>query len=340
MTVTWQNLSFTHWRLQSNVDDQYKRTTDGFISGTLGTNDPTSMKTIVNTYYWNNYRCSYTYNTSDMRTDERLALVLLHPIGVGLSGVFWHRFIQTWFNRGLPYPIYNPDLLGCGMSDMPPLAYHPEDWAAQLKDFIENNVKKPVVLVVQGALFPVAIKLLENSPSWIKGVVLSGPPAWRTMTEAGNPLQQKLAWNLFFNSPLGKGFYQYARRRQFLQSFSTRQLFASEDDVDTEWLDFLEKGAMNLDSRYAVFSFLAGFWRENYGDAISSISQPTLVVFGEQASSIGREGKVETPDERLENYLQHLPNGKCAKISGRNVLPYESTDEFVSVTENFVKNLA
>jgi pimeloyl-ACP methyl ester carboxylesterase len=297
------------------------------------------MKTIVNTYYWNNYRCSYTYHTSDIRTDERLALVLLHPIGVGLSGVFWHRFIRVWFDRGLPYPIYNPDLLGCGNSDRPPVAYYPADWAEQLRDFIESHVKQPVILVVQGALFPVAIKLLENSPMWIQGIVLSGPPAWRTMTEASHPLQQKLLWNLFFNSPLGGAFYQYARRRQFLQSFSTRQLFAQPDDVDEQWLDFLEKGAMDLNSRYAVFSFLAGFWRENYGDAIAAIRQPTLVVFGEKASSIGQEGKIETPDERLANYLQHLPNGQGCQIPGRNVLPYESTADFVAVVANFIAEL-
>ena len=55
-------------------------------------------------------------------------------------------------------------------------------------------------------------------------------------------------------------------------------------------------------SRYAVFSFLAGFWREDYTSAITNIAQPTLVVFGKQASSISREGKTETPQERLNNY--------------------------------------
>lgn len=298
------------------------------------------MKTIACTYNWNNYRCSYTYNTNDIRTDERVNLVLLHPIGVGLSGVFWHRFIEAWFARGLEYSIYNPDLLGCGNSEMPPLAYYPEDWAKQLEYFIENTVKKPVILVVQGALFPVAIKLLQNLPHLIQGVVLSGPPAWRTMTEASNPVPQKLVWNLFFNSPLGTAFYQYARRREFLKSFSIRQLFAKPEDVDNEWLDFLQKGAANLNSRYAVFSFLAGFWRENYGEAISAISQPTLVVFGEQASSIGKEGKIETPDERLENYLEHLQQGQGAKITGRNVLPYESTEEFVNIVEKFVNSIS
>ncbi|ACK67047.1 alpha/beta hydrolase fold protein [Rippkaea orientalis PCC 8801] len=300
------------------------------------------MISSLNSYTWNNFNCAYTIHQSEGTTENDLALVLIHPIGVGLSGVFWHRFAETWFKSGQQYTLYNPDLLGCGKSDMPPVCYYPEDWAKQLKYFIETVVKKSVILVVQGALFPVAIRLIQNppQPNYIKGLALSGPPAWRIMTEPAKPVQQKLLWNLLFNSPVGLGnaFYRYARRRQFLQSFSVRQLFEKSEMVDDEWLDFLQKGATNLNSRYAVFSFLAGFWRQDYSEAIKSIHQPTLVVFGEKASSISKEGKIESPDERLELYLKYLPNGQACKISGRNVMPYESPDEFVSVLANFVKN--
>lgn len=292
-------------------------------------------------YDWNGCRCAYTISGQETATREDLALLTIHPIGVGLSGVFWHRFIDNWLEYDSSLAIYNPDLLGCGASAMPPAAYYPRDWAGQLKYLLETVIKKPVILVVQGALFPVAIKLIENSPqpNWIRGLVVSGPPAWRTMIEPAKPAQQKLLWNLFFNSPIGIGqaFFRYARRRQFLKSFSVRQLFADAGAVDNEWLDFLEKGATNLDSRYGVFSFLAGFWREDYSRAISAIAQPTLVVFGEGASSISREGISETPKQRLENYLKALPKGQGCLIPGRNVLPYESTEQFVKVVGDFVK---
>jgi pimeloyl-ACP methyl ester carboxylesterase len=293
-------------------------------------------------YTWKNFRCAYTLDGAKTDIDDNLALLLIHPIGVGLSGIFWQRFSDRWLSQNLPYPIYNPDLLGCGASDMPRIAYHPNDWAEQLKFFLETVVKTPVVLVVQGALFPVAIALINNppQPNYIRGLVLSGPPAWRLITDEGKTWQQKLIWNLFFDTLLGNGFYSYARRRQFLQSFSRERLFAETESVDAEWLDALEKGAANRDSRYAVFSFLAGFWRQNYQQAIDKITQPTLVVFGEQASSVSRKGYSETPDERLAAYLQHLPNGRGCQIPGRNVLPYESVDEFVSVVSEFILSLA
>jgi len=297
-------------------------------------------------YTWQDYPCAYELYTPEQTTaDASTPLLLIHPIGVGLSRQFWERFCRQWVHIGQPNPIYNPDLLGCGASAMPHIAYTPIDWAQQLQHFIETVIQKPVILVAQGALLPVAISLIHlpanpsnNGKNWIQGLVLAGPPAWALITQGTPAWRHRVGWNLL-NSPLGNIFYRYARRRRFLHSFSVRQLFAAKSAVDDEWLDTLEKGAVNPASRHAVFSFLAGFWRQDYGTALTTISQPALVVFGKCASSISRTGEGETPDRRLESYLAHLPNSQGTEIPGRNVLPYESTTEFAAVTAAFVNKL-
>jgi len=308
-------------------------------------------------YTWKNYRCAYERYAPPVREDrDSTPLLLIHPIGVGLSRRFWHRFCQAWYQsdnsvtlRDRPNAIYNPDLLGCGESDLPHIAYTPADWAAQLQHFLQTVIQKPVTLVVQGALLPVALETvrLQTQPNLIQKLVLASPPAMAIMTQATSVRQQKVTWNLL-DSPLGTAFYFYARRPQFLSSFSTRQLFANAEQVDAQWLDMLVKGAANPASRYAVFSFLAGFWRQNYREAlaklnevIAAITQPTLVVVGDKASSISKAGKQDTPDRRLADYLQCLPQGEGVKIAGRNVLPYESTPEFTATLaafENSVHN--
>lgn len=287
-------------------------------------------------YTWQTYQCAYEVNI--LPESEGKPLLLIHPVGVGLSRRFWARFMTQWRILGYKNPIYNPDLLGCGESDMPRVAYTPEDWAKQLGYFLETVIQKPAILVVQGALFPVAIALtqLKTSQELIQALVLSGPPGWPIMTRDSPSWQHRLLWN-GFDSLLGNVFYRYARRPQFLESFSIRQLFARSAEVDGEWLEMLKVGARDLSSRYAVFSFLAGFWRQDYQGAIAQISQPTLVVVGETASSISKEGKQETPDGRLDNYLACLPQGRGLKIPGRNVLPYESAETFVSTTAKALK---
>ncbi|MEH1800780.1 alpha/beta fold hydrolase [Nostoc sp.] len=290
-------------------------------------------------YTWQNYHCAYEVHQPTNTTPDGIPLLLIHPIGVGLSRQFWQRFCHQWYNIGQLNSIYNPDLLGCGESDMPHLAYTPSDWAEQLQYFLQTVVQKPVILVVQGALLPVAIQLVQKESSLIAGLVLSGPPAWALMTNKSPEWQQKVLWNLL-DSPLGSAFYRYARTPKFLRSFSIRQLFASENAVDAEWLNTLIAGAENPASRHAVFSFLAGFWRKDYTSFIASIQQPTLVVVGETASSISQDNAKETPDERLAHYLGSLPQGQGIKINGRNVLPYESTAEFVAAIATFINEVS
>jgi pimeloyl-ACP methyl ester carboxylesterase len=288
-------------------------------------------------YNCKNYRCAYeVHNLNDPTAEGNIPLLFIHPIGIGLSRHFWQRFCKEWDRRGHRNPIYNPDLLGCGESDMPHVAYTPADWAEQLQYFLQTVVQKPVILVVQGALLAVGIELVNlHQPSLIRGMVLSGPPAWSVVNKPASVWQQRLRWNIL-NSPFGNAFYRYGRRQEFLRSFSTKRLFADANSVDAEWLETLEKGAANLESRHAVFSFLARFWQQNYQEAIASIPQPTLVVMGDKASSISQGGKAETPDQRLADYLEYLPHGEGVKISGRNVLPYESTAEFVEAVAEFV----
>ncbi|MEL6552867.1 MAG: alpha/beta hydrolase [Cyanobacteria bacterium J06621_11] len=308
-------------------------------------------------YIWKDYRCVYDSVQGSAADSNAPALLLIHPIGVGLSRQFWQPFVHQWAQIGGASRIYNLDLLGCGDSEMPRRAYTPQDWAQQIAYFIEQIAKEPVVLVVQGALLPVAVELMSlPAKAQVKGMVLSGPPAWPLMSSETTAWKTRLAWTLF-SSPLGNLFYRYARREAFLKSFSQRQLFENEADVTANWLQMLHGGSREMNSRYAVFSFLAGFWRQDYSGAIAQIQQPVIIVMGETASTIDRKvakqvdgqkvtdsdatdsDRAETNRKRLQDYLDHFPRARGVSISGRNVLPYESTIEFTQVVSSFMQEL-
>jgi len=300
-------------------------------------------------YEWNGYQCAYDVQQTGDHSSAP-PLLLIHPIGVGLSRWFWYPFAKTWAQNTYPHTLYNPDLLGCGESDMPRVAYYPDDWARQLLHFTKTVIQQPVVLVSQGALFPVALQMLEQTKNdqekgdpWIRGMVLSGPPGWSLITQHVAPRSKKLLWNLLFDSPFGNLFYRYARRQAFLDSFSKRQLFAREHEaeypIDGTWLDNLQDDAQTMATRHAVFSFLAGFWRVDYTQRIESVQQPTLVLFGDEASGIDRVSKAESSQQRLDDYLKHLPNAQGKLIPGRNVLPYESTSNFVEETAHWLSSV-
>jgi len=88
-----------------------------------------------------------------------IPLLLIHPI-VWVIRHFWHRFCCEWYETDRSNPIYNPDLLGCGESDMPRSLYPRLIGLSSCNTFGDGGAK-PVILLVQGALLPVAIALVH-----------------------------------------------------------------------------------------------------------------------------------------------------------------------------------
>ncbi|MFM7365080.1 MAG: alpha/beta hydrolase [Cuspidothrix sp.] len=289
-------------------------------------------------YSWENCLCAYEIHQPTSSTPTGIPLLLIHPIGVGLSRQFWRRFCQEWYDKNHQNPIYNPDLLGCGESDMPVLAHTPINWAKQLQYFLQTVVKKPAIIIVQGALSTVAIELVKLEKELIAGIVFSDPTSRPVITKNAPKWQQKLLWRIF-KSPIGNLFFRYARTRRFLYSFSSEKLFSLSKNVDDEWLNTLMADAKNMNSRYAVFAFLARFWQRDYTNDIAAITHPTLLVIGEKSLGISKESKKELPDERLEFYLSCLPQSQSVKMIGKNVMPYEYSQEFVGAISPFITSI-
>ena len=59
-------------------------------------------------------------------------LLLIHPVGVGLSARFWERFRTSWQRQDTTTTLLAPDLLGCGEATMEKQALTAADWAAPL----------------------------------------------------------------------------------------------------------------------------------------------------------------------------------------------------------------
>lgn len=180
-------------------------------------------------------------------------LVLLPPVGVGIDRAFYNRLHQEWHALGSPAAMHSYDLLGTGdASPKPRRFYSPEVWAAQLDDYLREHVKTPSVLVVQGGLLPCALEVWRRSGrEAVAGVSLLSPPPLRFFSKGADSRKfsrrtQRLLWaascspagNLFFRRLRG-GSPPGARIREFTE----RSLFASESDVDAEWVNQCIAGA-------------------------------------------------------------------------------------------------
>jgi len=270
----------------------------------------------------------------------RSPLLLIHPIGVGLSARFWDRFISQWNEAGDRRELIAPNLLGCGSAPSPRQPLTPDDWATALIEALQRRNSAPVILVSQGASLPIALAVMTKAPHMVSGLVAISPPGWRVLKDSFPVERSQQLWKWLFSGVIGNLFYRYARRRSFLKSFSENNLFARHQDVDEEWLETLHQGSKEMDSRWAVFSFLAGFWRCGWEPALTAVSVPFLVVFGRSATGIGRSSSWDDLQERLKTYSSKLNNAEIHTIEGRNVLPYESTKPCVNCVQSWLQEIS
>ncbi|QNI55273.1 alpha/beta hydrolase family protein [Synechococcus sp. BIOS-E4-1] len=272
-------------------------------------------------------------------TSAEQQLLLVHPIGVGLSSRFWDRFVALWQSEKRTPVLLNPDLLGCGTAPCPARPLTPEDWAEPLIHLLRERAKEPVVLVSQGASLPIALAIAANAPELVSGLVAISPPGWRVLTQEFPQSRARWLWRILFDGLIGNLFYRYARRRRFLDGFSRKNLFARPESVDDEWLEMLKRGSRAMDTRWAVYSFLAGFWRRNWEPQLTGLNIPVQILFGINTTGIGSSRNWDDLEERLATYREKLPNASISTITGRNVLPYESTEECVNSVREWITTL-
>ena len=266
-------------------------------------------------------------------------LLLIHPIGVGLSSRFWDRFVGLWQDGTNTSRLLTPDLLGCGSAPCPARPLTPEDWAEPLIHLIREQNNGPTVLVTQGASLPIALAIVAKAPELVNALIAVSPPGWKVLEQEFPNNRARWLWRIVFAGLVGNLFYRYARRREFLDAFSKKNLFAQAEAVDDEWLQMLEKGSRAMETRWAVYSFLAGFWRRNWGPELSGLDIPVQILFGNSAAGIGSSRRWDDLNERLDTYRKKLPYASISTIPGKNVLPYETTEECVSSIKDWLTAL-
>ena len=224
-------------------------------------------------------------------------LVLLPPIGVGIDRTFCGRFVSAWAEAAPGPALHSIDVVGMGDSqpkprmkrpfggwDQPPRT--PAEWAEQTLAYVAGEVGEPCVIVGQSNLCTVALEVAAKAPEQVAAIVLIGPPAIEALSIDKPQEAIDKVWRLV-GTPVGAALFRFARRKAFLGSFSRKNLFADPSQVDDAYLDVCAAGAADASSRHAVFSFVAGTWRQDYRPLLSRLALPTLIVSGRDVGAAG-----------------------------------------------------
>lgn len=298
-----------------------------------------------------------TTTKNDIKQQQQLpTIVLIHPVGVGMSSWFWEKTMnQMVETMGYNGPIVAPNLIGCGLedgntswnpnnddggNDDGSVQNLPLEWVKQIEYLIQYELPSlssssssntnndtpppPCILVVQGGCAPIGIMLSsrDKNRSRISKLVLASPPTYTNMVTTPVPKQELQNNYKFYTSTLGNLAFQILESKWAVKLFSNLFLFQTE--CDDMWVEQCTNPlAVTNKARAPVAVFNSGYLlARSYKDEIMNISQPTIIISGKG-------------DKRTTDRVQYSIDMKdCSLITleeGCNVVPWESPMAFCSV---------
>lgn len=268
----------------------------------------------IESYQHKDWKCTYLYKPPSPGYESSPPLLLIHPVGIGISSWFWRRFMEEYQEDGPA--MYAIDLIGCGLEHGADKwdpnekgLFFPLSWAEGCETLIQsvilprfydakksggimtnisglfqgstktNNNPEGCIVVAQGGIAPVGLLLASRNPTAVNKLILSSPPIWNDIVLPVPQNELERNYN-FLRSPLfGPIAFGILESRKAVQFFS--DLFLFETPCDDEWLDCVAEGALK-EARAPVEAFNAGLcMHRSLEEEATGLVQPTLVVSGE-----------------------------------------------------------
>jgi pimeloyl-ACP methyl ester carboxylesterase len=304
-------------------------------------NESRSSTGTIETYQHDGWSLTYRYKPATAGYESKAPLLLVHPVGIGLSSWFWEKFFKAWQGPEL----YAPDLIGCGVKNGGDAwdpnergLFFPLSWVQGCEALIQTRIiqspsgglgsvfqrqSRHVNVVCQGGLAPIGVMLAVRNPSTVPKLVLASPPTWNDMTTPvpATELSRNYA---FLRSPVvAPVAFGILETRGAIQFFS--DLFLFQKNCDQQWLDYC-CDEICRQSRSPVAAFNAGFCNaRSFKEELETLKQATLILSG--------DGDGRTTQRQA--YKENMQDCTLKSLPGLNVLPWESPKEVISAIQEF-----
>jgi pimeloyl-ACP methyl ester carboxylesterase len=272
-------------------------------------------------FRWRSHRIAYTSRGAGP------AVLLVHGPGVASWTHQW-RFNVDALARD--HAVFAIDLLGFGRSERPPVRYSARLYLALIADFAAQVVGAPVALVASHLSAAYAIILGARDPGSFPVLVLVTPTGLVRLHKAASTAGDLARYAV--DSPvLGTAVFNTLVSRRALRAHLARS-YANVDLVTDELIDAAYDTSHQPGAKYASSAFLSGHLNIDVRRALRRLSQPALLVWGEQST--------DPPVEDVRGFRALRPDLDVAILDPAGSLPHdERPDEFNEAVVRFLSRV-
>jgi len=263
-------------------------------------------------FEWRGWRIAFT------KRGDGPPILLLHGIHSSAWSYEWRNNVDYLARNNTVYTI---DLLGFGRSDRPPIRYSARLFISLISDFVGKVVGDPCVLVASSLTGAYAAVLAARDPERFPALVLIAPSG---LVRFNQPATLKgEAGRFAVDAPIaGTAMFNALVSRRNLRSY-LRRAYSDDSLVTRDLVDVYYTAAHQRGARHAPAAFLSGHLNIDVRNAIRRLTQPALLVWGEEGSM--------TPVEEFRGFTALNPDFELSVLSPAGDLPHDERPEDFNV---------
>ena len=205
-------------------------------------------------------------------------LLLIHDLNVTSCAYEWHKVVNELSKS---YTVYTIDLLGCGRSEKPNLAYTNYLYVRLINDFIKDVIGEQTNIIATGDAASIALMSCVNDNTIIKDIILVNPSEITSIADSPGKYMDWLRG--FLCLPIiGTFIYNVmVNRKTITEDFKQKYFYdcnkISEDNIRTY---FEAAHKHNTRSKYLYASIFSKYTNANILHCLKNMTNNISIIVG------------------------------------------------------------
>ena len=240
-------------------------------------------------------------------------MILVHGIYAGASSYEFRRLFPL---LAISHRVVAFDLLGCGLSDRPNLAYTGELFVEQIVDALGEFGAEPTVLVGSSMGGAFAIRATARAADRVAQLVVISPTGLSGVLDQ-EPTSAQQAVTALIRSPfVGEVLFNALASRPSLNWFLEHQSYADKSSVTPDIIEHYYAVTHQPGARYVAAYFVGGGLNTDVARDLPFIEASVLVLWGERAPSV-------SPPSKAAEFLKLARHSALVTFARSGLLPHE-----------------
>ena len=240
-------------------------------------------------------------------------VMLIHGVSVGASSYEYRELFPLLTAH---HHVVAIDLLGCGLSDKPNLAYAPELFVDLIVDALDAFATEPAAIVGSSLGGAFAIRAATRAHDRVARLAVICPTGLGATLDRGPRGAQATMTSLMRTPIVGEAAFNVLASKPSIRWFLQHEAYADPSRATDEVVDHYYAVTHQPGARYVPAAFVGGALDCQVARDLPFLTVPLLILWGERAPSVN-------PRSNADEFARLAKDARLVTFADSGLLPHE-----------------